>query len=363
MDALTPDTFKPILKKLTTDADSFSEDDMRAAFEHIVRPDSHTAAQISAFLTALKLTQYDSKSAYIAAAATVMRSHSVQIDGLSSVSPTCDIVGTGGDGLDTFNVSTSAAVVAAGAGATVTKHGARSASSASGSADLLLSLGCSLSIEPSRLPSILSESKFAFLFASNYHPAMAHVAPLRREIGFPTIFNFLGPLMNPAKPARMVVGVAKRELATVFVDALNRLGVERAMVVRGKEGMDEISPEGETEIWELENGNVKEYTVSPASFGLRPHPLSAVKSGTPSNNANIFRAILSASTPSFDDIPKGVEIAALKDWILMNASALLVVSGQASNFGQGVVKARDSIESLKAKAALDAFKQAGQEVN
>ena len=111
-----------------------------------------------------------------------------------------------------------------------------------------MSLGCSLSIPPLHLPEILNDKKFAFLFASNYHPAMAHVAPLRREIGFPTIFNFLGPLMNPARPSRMVVGVAKRELASVFVDALNRLGVERAMVVRGKEGMDEISPEGETEV-------------------------------------------------------------------------------------------------------------------
>ena len=265
-DSLTPETFKPLLKKLATDAASFTVDDMTAAFEHIVRPQAHTAAQIAAFLTALKLTKLEEKSAFIAAAATVMRSHSVHIPALDGVGPTCDIVGTGGDGLDTFNVSTSAAVVAAGAGATVTKvrslfflavcrhpltgnqHGARSASSASGSADLLLSLGCSLSIPPARLPSILSDSRFAFLFASNYHPAMAHVAPLRREIGFPTIFNFLGPLMNPARPARMVVGVAKRELATVFVDALKRLGVERAMVVRGKEGMDEISPEGETEV-------------------------------------------------------------------------------------------------------------------
>lgn len=356
----TPESFKPLLKKLATDSISFTEEDMATSFEHIVSPDAHTPAQIAAFLTALKLTGNDEKAEYIAAAATVMRAHSVQIPGLDSI-PTCDIVGTGGDGLDTFNVSTAAAVVAAGAGATVTKHGARSASSASGSADLLLSLNCSLSIHPSRLPALLSSSRFAFLFASNYHPAMAHVAPLRREMGFPTIFNFLGPLMNPARPTRMVVGVAKRSLAGVFVDALQRLGVQRAMVVRGKEGMDEISPAGETEIWELCDGRVKEYTVSPFNFGVKAHPLSSVKSGSPTNNANLFKSILATSTPSFDDIPEGVELAALKDWILINASALLVVAGQATNFGQGVTKAREAIEGLHAKAALDAFKKAGSE--
>lgn len=168
-----------------------------------------------------------------------------------------DVVGTGGDGWDTFNVSTSAAVVVAGTGIRVAKvsgmsyvtdkqHGSKAATSSSGSADLLMSLGCSLSFPPSQLPKFLPTSPFLFLFAPHYHPSLAHIAPIRRSLNFRTIFNVLGPLINPAMPQRMVLGVAKKELGDCFIEVLRLLGVERALVVCGKEGLDEVSCEGES---------------------------------------------------------------------------------------------------------------------
>ena len=158
----------------------------------------------------------------------------------------CDIVGTGGDGWDTFNVSTTAAVVAAGAGVRMTKHGSKAATSTSGSADLLLSLDCRLSFPLEALPTFLPSSPFLFLFAPHYHPALAHIAPIRRQLNFRTVFNVLGPLINPVRPARMMLGVAKKELGDTFAQVLKLLGVERALVVCGKEELDEISPAGET---------------------------------------------------------------------------------------------------------------------
>jgi anthranilate phosphoribosyltransferase len=296
---LTPDTFKPLLKQLIQSPDTFDGPAATAAFEHVVRfPLACTAAQVGSFLTALSLTGKELDSAVVAASARVLRKSAVQVelggrlpagrDGREG-SRIVDIVGTGGDGHDTFNVSTSAGIVAAGAGAVVCKvrrrlglegeaalpdspmlpsalllptrrhhadfsillaqHGNRASTSASGSADLLLSLACPLTFPPSSLGAILTPSSpFAFLFASLYHPAFAALGPLRKELPTRTLFNVLGPLVNPAKPGGIVLGVFKPALGPVFAEALRELGTERALVVCGREGLDEISPAGETDV-------------------------------------------------------------------------------------------------------------------
>ena len=228
--------------------------------------------QAGAFLTALTLSGLEASPAIVAACASVLRRHALLVadlekdtflsagetlpEGQWDYRPTdslgdgytgcVDIVGTGGDGHDTFNVSTTAAVVVAGAGVRVAKHGSKAATSSSGSADILMSLGCRLAFPVERIHAFLPRSPFLFLFAPHYHPALAHIAPIRRSLNFRTIFNVLGPLINPAKPGRMLLGVAKKELGETFVEVLKLLNVDRALVVCGKEGLDEISPAGES---------------------------------------------------------------------------------------------------------------------
>lgn len=398
----TPDTFKVLLKKLVQSPDDFTSEDVAECFEHLVISGQRdeqghvkgaTEAQIGGFLTSLTLSGLDSDPKVISACAQVLRAHSVQVDGLlnlkerdekaeenlqteeeerkkeSEYKGLVDIVGTGGDGHDTFNVSTTAAIVAAGVpGVNVAKHGSKAATSSSGSADLLLSLGCELTFPPSSLPTLLEKSTFAFLFAPHYHPALAHLAPIRRQLNFRTVFNILGPLINPAKPQRMVLGVAKKELGQTFIEALKLLGVERALVVCGKEGLDEISCEGETWTWELRNGEITESSIHPTTdFGLATHPIVSVRGSTPELNSLTFRALLTpcAATPPHLSNPadpvSSPSMDTIRDYVLLNAAALLKVSGAAADYKEGVDLARESMDSGSALKAFESFKEASRE--
>ncbi|EIW81525.1 anthranilate phosphoribosyltransferase [Coniophora puteana RWD-64-598 SS2] len=350
----TPATFKQLLERLVKTPEYFTPDDLKAALAHIFTPELVPPAQVGAFLTALHVHRVERRPESLAAAAEVLRERALKaaIEG-SGEDFIVDIVGTGGDGYDTFNVSTTASVVAAGAGARVVKHGSRASTSASGSADLLERLGCLYPAPPkagTALP--ISRVPFAFILAPHYHPALALLAPVRKQLPFRTLFNVLGPLINPARPRGMVLGVADKELGYTFAQSLRAGGVQRALVVSGTEGLDEISCAGTSWVWELrEDGSIHAGTVHPSHFGLPAHPLSAVSGGGPEENAETFRRLLTSGS----DIPE--ELTPVLDFVLMNAAALLVVAGVANDYKDGVAKARDSITSGKAWDALMAFKQ------
>ncbi|KZO96860.1 anthranilate phosphoribosyltransferase TrpD [Calocera viscosa TUFC12733] len=362
---LSSDSFKPLLNLLVNDRDAFGAQQAYEATHHLATEDGCTPAQAAAFLTSLKLQNKEDQPEIIAACAKAMREHAIKVDmsGIKNEFPV-DIVGTGGDGHDTFNVSTSAGIVAAGAGARVTKHGNKAATSSSGSADLLLSLGCSLNIPPTDIPALLPSTPFIFFFAPLYHPSFAHVGPTRRALPFRTIFNILGPLLNPGYPKGMIVGVAEHTLGPAFAEGLRLLGVERALVVCGKEGLDEISIAGETWAWQLENGVIRNITLHPTrDFGLPTHPLSTVRSSSPDANASLLLGLITPSSSSPEvQLGDGTnDPEAVRDYILLNSAALLVIAGKASTWKEGVKLARESMESGSARKALDAFVKAGKE--
>ncbi|GAA5916499.1 hypothetical protein JCM8208_006390 [Rhodotorula glutinis] len=353
-DELTPEAFALLVKKLVLDPSSFTLADVRLAFSHLAHPNGAHPAQIGAFLSALRLTKKDAQPQVVAAVADVMRQHALAVDvGDYGQGPVCDIVGTGGDGHNTFNVSTTAAIVAAGAGLRVYKHGNKAATSSSGSADILLSLGCPVTtLPPSSLSLVASRSPFLFLFAPSYHPAMVRVAPIRKQLAFPTVFNALGPLINPARPGAMIVGVHSEYLGEVFAEALRLTGVTRAWVVCGAEGLDEISPAGETHVWDLDHDTITRRVVHPRDFGLLATPLSTVAGGTPLDNSLTLTALLDGQLDQ--DSP-------VETFVVLNAAALLVVAGRARDEKEGVEMARRSIAEGGAKRALESFREAGQE--
>ncbi|CCM06158.1 uncharacterized protein FIBRA_08397 [Fibroporia radiculosa] len=354
MPALTPETFKTLLGKLVKTPEYFGPDDLRAALEHVFTPDAVLPVQIGSFLTALHIERVERRPECLVAAADVLRKRALKatVDDADR-DFIVDIVGTGGDGHNTFNVSTTAAVVAAGAGARVIKHGSRASTSTSGAADLLQSLGC-LFVPPSaNTPVRLPRIPFTFILAPHYHPALAMLAPYRKALPHRTMFNVLGPLINPACPRGMVLGVAERELGATFAHSLRDGGVARALVVCGAEGLDEISCAGTTYAWELADGRVVERTLHPAQFGLDVHPLAAVAGGTPAENAEAFRLLLTSG----EDIP--ARLTPVLHFVLLNASALLVVAGVATDHRDGVEKARKSITSGEAWKALERFREAG----
>ncbi|KAI8599611.1 anthranilate phosphoribosyltransferase [Dissophora ornata] len=348
----TKSAMHPILQKLVHAPSSFTIEDATTATKEIMEGRA-TQAQIGAYLIALKLNKLDAEPAIVAACAVEMSNHGLPISfeqnpGLQE--QLVDIVGTGGDGHDTFNVSTTAAIVAAGAGCKVAKHGNRAASSACGSADILEKIGCRIdNVKPEDVAPLLDNHGFCFLFAQTYHPAMKNTSAPRKELGIPSIFNLMGPLSNPAKPRRVVVGVHSRSLGTLMIESLKLMGLISGMVVCGANGLDEISPEGETHVWKLVDGEIVEEDISPAQFGLPSHPLSAVKGGGPKENAEILDDLLNNKFKS-----PGHPIL---DFVLLNAAALLVVAGKATNFEDAVVLARQSVESGKARLVLEGFRR------
>jgi anthranilate phosphoribosyltransferase len=332
----------PLLKKISTNASSVTADEITDAITRISQNEC-SPVQTGALLTALHYTGLDMKADIIAGAAKAMRHAGRVIHGLKPhmlvakkgttyQGGLVDIVGTGGDGHDTFNVSTTAAIVASGCGIRICKHGSKASTSSSGSADILTALGASLvSVTPQVVSEYYAapehpESSFCFLFAPVYHPAMAHIAPIRKELGCRTIFNVLGPLINPVDYSvphgleARILGVGRKELGRVYAETLRLLGVKRALVVCGDEQLDEISIEGYTQCWRLEGQEIEEFRIHPTgTFGIQTHPLKDVAGGKgPAENAEILQDLLAGR------MKRGHPIL---DFVLVNAAALVAVTG------------------------------------
>lgn len=278
----------------------------------------------------------------ITAAAQVMRDFSTKV-AVHDRQHLVDIVGTGGDGSHTFNISTCSMFVAAAAGAKVSKHGGRSVSSKSGSADVLESLGVNIMLTPEQIAHSLERHGIGFMFAPNHHPAMKNVAPVRRELGVRTIFNILGPLTNPAGAPNILMGVFHPDLVGIQVRALQRLGAEHALVVYGRDGMDEISLGASTMVGELRDGEVREYEIHPEDFGLAMASNRSLRVETAADSKAMLLGVL-------DNQP-----GAARDIVLLNAGAALYAANVADSVASGVNKARSAIETGAAKAKLMAL--------
>jgi anthranilate phosphoribosyltransferase len=252
-----------------------------------------------------------------------------------------DTAGTGGDGGRTFNISTAAALVAAAAGAGVAKHGNRSVSSASGSADVLEALGFELALSPERIAQSIDDLGFGFMFAPTHHPAMRHAGPVRHELAARTVFNVLGPLTNPAGARAQVVGVYAPELVPVIADVLAKLGARRAFVVHGAGGIDELSPVGPSRVCEVVDGAVHERTVDPEELGIERCGIEELSGGSPQENAAAIRKVFEG------------ERGAKRDAVLMNAAGAIAASGHADDLREGIALAREALDSGSAIARLD----------
>lgn len=283
----------------------------------------------------------------ITAAAQVMREFSTKVH-VADATHLVDIVGTGGDGAHTFNISTCAMFVAAAAGAKTAKHGGRSVSSKSGSADVVEALGGNIHLSPEQIARSIEEVGIGFMFAPNHHPAMKNVAPVRKELGVRTMFNILGPLTNPASAPNILMGVFHSDLVGIQVRALQRLGAEHAVVVYGRDGMDEISLGSSTLVGELKNGQITEYEIHPEDFGLTMASNRALKVDTPEQSMAMLRGVL-------DNQP-----GAARDIVMINAGAALYAANVASSIADGLARARVAIESGAAKAKLAQFVAFGQ---
>jgi anthranilate phosphoribosyltransferase len=270
--------------------------------------------------------------------ARTMREHAVKLS--APAGEVFDTCGTGGDRAGTFNVSSTAAVVIAGAGLTVAKHGNRSVSSQCGSADVFEMLGVNVAAPPSVVERCLHEARIAFFFAPTFHPSMRHAGPTRRELGLRTAFNLLGPLTNPARARRQIVGVPRPELTELLARALMMLGSERAWVVHGSDGLDEISTTGYTKVSECRDGAVHTFYIHPSDFGVAKAAPGALNGGDPATNAGIVRSVLDGGA------------GAARDVVLLNAGAALFVAGRAASVRDGIAQAASAIDRGQAAAAL-----------
>lgn len=296
-----------------------------------------TPAQMGGFLMALR-TRGETVDEFAAAAA-VMRA---KCNKVTAPAGAIDIVGTGGDGKGTLNISTAAAFVVAGAGVPVAKHGNRNLSSKSGAADALGQMGINVMVGPEIVERALARVGIAFMMAPMHHPAMAHVGPVRAELGTRTIFNILGPLTNPAGVKRQLTGAFARDLIRPMAETLGQLGSERAWLVHGSDGTDEMTITGVTWVAQLgENGYVTEVEMHPEEFGLPVHPFEDILGGTPDQNAKALRALLNGQPGAY------------RDAVLLNAAAALVVAGHAGDVREGVAQAAESIDSGSARAKIE----------
>ncbi|MHA7877251.1 anthranilate phosphoribosyltransferase [Roseivivax sp.] len=302
-----------------------------------------TPSQIGGFLMALR-TRGESVAEY-AAAASVMRAKCHKV---AAPAGAMDIVGTGGDGKGTLNISTATAFVVAGAGVTVAKHGNRNLSSKSGSADALTQMGVKVMIEAGRVEAILREAGICFMMAPMHHPAMAHVGPTRQELGTRTIFNILGPLTNPASVTRQLTGAFSRAMIRPMAETLQALGSERAWLVHGGDGTDELSIAGVSHVAALEDGAIREFEVHPEDAGLPEHPFEAILGGTPEENGRAFRAVLGGAPGAY------------RDAVLLNAAAALVVAGRAGDLKEGAALGAESLDSGAAMARIEALARLSQ---
>ena len=321
---------------------SLSADETSDAFDVIMRGEG-TPAQIGALLMALAIKGETAQE--VAGGARALRTAmlSLDVDDSATLVDTC---GTGGGSFSTFNISTAAALVAAGAGVRIAKHGNRSHSSRCGSADVLEALGVDIQPSHAVMHRMLEHAGIVFMFAPAMHPAMRHVSAVRKELGVPTIMNLLGPLANPARAGRQVVGIANPARMELIAGALAELGSVHALVVHGEPGMDEISPIGCTRVLEVRNGSVTEWTIDPDAYGLEAAP-GELAGGDPAENAARVTAVLDGSDRS------GARSA-----VLLNAAAAVYVSGIADSFSEGLRAAALAIDSGKALGALTALREA-----
>jgi len=327
------DAFKPLLARLA-DGQTLSEDDAETFFAACLRGEP-TPAQIAAAVTAIRLR--GETVGELTACARAMRRAAVTLDHPYDVVDTC---GTGGDGLHTFNISTASALVAAGGGLKIAKHGTRALSSKSGSSDVLAALGVKIDAGLEQQRKALDEANICFLFAPAHHGAMRHVLPVRAELGFRTIFNLLGPLSNPAGAKRQVLGVYDPRLLEPLARVLGGLGAERAWTVHGS-GMDEMTVTGPTMVCEWRDGGVRNFNITPDAVGLAKHSLDDLTGGTPEVNAAALSRLLDG------------EAGAYRDVVLLNAAAAFLVGGKVETLREGVELAAAVVDDGRARAALD----------
>jgi anthranilate phosphoribosyltransferase len=324
----------PFLHRATAGANLTSEEAYQAM--SVLLAGQASESLIAAFLVALKMK--GETAAELAGFARAMRERMIFVDAHPDVVDTC---GTGGDSCGTFNISTVAALIMAGAGARVAKHGNRSLSSRTGSADVLEALGVRISMTPEEAARSVREIGIGFLFAPNLHPAMKHAQPVRRELKMRTVFNLLGPLTNPARAQRQLIGAPSPHAAGLMAEALAELGTAGAFVVHGHDGLDEISTTGPTDVWQVSTGRVEKHLWTPADFGVNRAPLDALAGGDPPRNAQITRDILAGRTGPARDVA------------LVNAAAGLLAAGLVSDLCSGMAEASRSIDTGAAADKLE----------
>ena len=328
------DAFKPLLGKVATGA-SLSRAEAEKAFEDMLSGEV-TPSQIGAFLMALRVRGETVEE--ITGAVTAMRRKMLTV---AAPANAIDIVGTGGDGAGSYNVSTLASIITAACGVPVAKHGNRAASSKSGASDVLGALGVAIGVTPAQVEACVKEAGIGFMMAQTHHAAMRHVGPARVELGTRTIFNILGPLSNPANVKYQVIGVFSQALLEPMAHVLKNLGSQRVWLVHGSDGLDELTTTGPTYVTALEKGDVRSFEVTPADAGLPIAKPADLKGGDPTHNAAALRAVLDGVHSPYRDIA------------VFNSAAALVVAGKAENLKQGAAIAGEALDSGRAKATLD----------
>ena len=302
-----------------------------------------TPAQLGAFLTGLRLK--GESTGEIAGMAAVMRDKALRVD---LAGPLLDVVGTGGDGKNTFNISTAAAFVAAACGVKVAKHGNRAASSSCGAADVLEALGVKVDLTPEAVAECVNRAGIGFMLAQAFHPSMRYAAPVRREIGIRTVFNILGPLTNPARAQCMLLGVAYPQLGELMAESLRLLDIQHALVVHGEDGMDEVTLSGTTMVWEVQGGTVRHWNIDVSDVGLSPASVEDLRGGTASENAAVMRELFQG------------EAGPVRDAVLLNSAAALLAADRVTTLRQGIGLAAQAIDTGAALARVDALVEVSQ---
>jgi anthranilate phosphoribosyltransferase len=343
----SPSDSSPLLQAIAALANrrSLSESQTTEVFGAVMRGEA-TPVQLAALLMGLRVKGETPDE--VAGAARALRHAMIRVEAVGD--HLVDTCGTGGGAVPTFNISTAAAVVAAGAGASVAKHGNRSYTSKCGSADVLEALGVSICLDAVQAARVLREACVTFLYAPNFHPAMKHAGPVRRELAVPLVMNLLGPLANPAGVRRQVVGVAERDRAPLLAAALARLGAEHALVVHGRIGMDEISPHGVTDVWEVRDGRISTWELDPARYGLEIGDAGALRGGEPAANAARIERLFTHGAAAGDESG----LAA----VVLNAGAAIYAAGVAGSYDEGIARARAVLASGAAHAALERLRRA-----
>jgi anthranilate phosphoribosyltransferase len=337
----TPEEFSVLLQRLAA-GEKLSQETATRAFTALMSGEV-SPVRMAAFLTALAVREATPEE--ITGGARAMRHAMRKIDAPENA---IDLCGTGGDGHGTLNVSTAAAFVVAACGVPVAKHGNRNMSSRTGAADVLEALGVRIDLEPPAAEHCLREAGICFLFAQTYHPAMKHVGPVRRELGFRTVFNLLGPLSNPAGVRRQLLGVFAKEWLLPVANVLARLGAEKAWIVHGSDGLDEMTTTGASHIAVLDHGKISTLTISPQDVGLEHASLASLKGGIPEDNADAIRKLLGGARGPFRDI------------VLLNSAAALIVADKVSDLKDGIARAAKAIDSGAAANGLGRLEAASQ---